>query len=431
MPDNKRPNKASKAPTSSATNPSPHAGQTFVTPSKRSKSQFLNTIREAIRLRHYSLRTEDAYVLWCKRFILFHNKRHPSDMGEQEIIAFLTDLAVNQQVAPATQNQALNALVFMYRDVLDTPLGDDLVTFVRAKTETKVPVVLSREEVACVLAQLSGTRWLMAALMYGSGLRLMEMLRLRVKDLDFDNLAVIVRSGKGAKDRVVTLPTELLEPLRDHLRDRRALFEDDKACNVAGVELPHALSRKYPRAAMEFAWHYVFPSVSLSTCPRTGAVRRHHVSDSTVQRFVREAVRSAGIDKAASCHTLRHSFATHLLQRGASIRTVQEQLGHRSVRTTQIYTHVVDRGGSSVRSPLSDLPNTQRPIPTPQPYEPRRADAGPRKDSVPASGNEAASSSPEGVANTVSPEAATSPESSQGLLRRLLGQLEDLLGPKG
>ncbi|MEO0423152.1 MAG: integron integrase [Pseudomonadota bacterium] len=409
MPDTKQPDKPPHPPHGPAGPPREHPNQTFTTPPKRSQSPFLNTIRETIRLRHYSLRTEDAYVLWCKRFILFHHKRHPTEMGEEEVVAFLTDLAVNHHVAPATQNQALNALAFMYREVLERPLGDDMVMFVRAKTHKKVPVVLSADEIARFLNQLDGTRWLMAALMYGSGLRLMEVLRLRVKDLDFDNLAVIVRSGKGAKDRVVTLPKELVQPLRAHLLERRELFQADIEAKVAGVELPHALSRKYPRAAMQFAWQYVFPSGVLSTCPRTGAVRRHHVSESTVQRVVREAIAAAGIDKAASCHTLRHSFATHLLQRGADIRTVQEQLGHRSVRTTQIYTHVVDRGASNVRSPLSDLAAAERPFPVPMPYTPPRPDPA----SVPA--------------GPAAPEAKEDAAASPTLLRRLLGQLDELL----
>jgi integron integrase len=345
-------------------------GQSFVTPRQRSRSPFLNSLRDALRVHHYSLRTEDAYTQWCKRYILFHNKRHPREMGEREVVAFLTDLAVTHNVAPATQNQALNAIVFMYRYVLETPLGDELVTFVRAKSHRKIPVVLTRDEVARLLAQLKGTRWLMAALLYGSGLRVMEMLRLRVKDLDFAHRSIVVRSGKGAKDRVVTLPAELVAPLSTHLDERRQLLAVDLQNHVAGVEMPHALAKKYPRAATQFAWQYVFPSKSLSTCPRTGAVRRHHVSDSSVQRFIRDAVQRAGIDKAASCHTLRHSFATHLLERGADIRTVQEQLGHRSVRTTQIYTHVIDRGGLGVRSPLSDLPASALPMPTPEVYPP-------------------------------------------------------------
>lgn len=315
------------------------------------RSAFLDEVRAAIRVRHYSIRTEQAYLGWIRRFILFHGKRHPRDMGEPEVAAFLTDLAVERQVAPATQNLALNALVFVYRHMLERPLGE-IAGIVRASRPPKLPVVLSPEEVGRVLAGLSGTAWLVACLQYGSGLRLMESVRLRVKDLDFAHRAVFVRDGKGGKDRVVTLPDELIVPLRRHLEHRRNLFEQDQRAGVASVHLPHALARKYPHAAREWGWQYVFPANRVSTDPRSGERRRHHVDESAIQKALRRAIVAAGIERPASCHTLRHSFATHLLERGADIRTVQEQLGHADVRTTQIYTHVIERGGRGVRSPL-------------------------------------------------------------------------------
>ena len=314
-------------------------------------SPFLDEVRAAIRVRHYSIRTEQAYLDWTRRFILFHGKRHPREMGVEEVRAFLTHLAVDGHVAPATQNQALNALVFLYRYVVEQPLGE-IPGIVRAKKPAKLPVVLSPDEVRRVLGQLSGVHWLVACLQYGSGLRLMESVRLRVKDLDFGHRALIVRSGKGGKDRVVTLPDELIEPLRCQLQYRRTLFEQDRASGEASVYLPHALARKYPNARLEWGWQYVFASDRLSRDPRSGVRQRHHIDESAVQKAVRNALRAAGVEKAASCHSLRHSFATHLLEGGADIRTVQEQLGHADVRTTQIYTHVIERGGRGVRSPL-------------------------------------------------------------------------------
>ena len=266
--------------------------------------------------------------------------------------AFLSHLAVVDQVAPATQNQALNALLFLYDAVLQRALGD-MPGVVRAKAKLHLPVVLSVEEVARVLANLPQRVWLPACLQYGSGLRLMESVRLRVKDLDFGHRALLVRDGKGGKDRVVTLPDELVEPLTRHLAARRTLFERDVAEGHGAVWLPHALARKYPAAPREWGWQYVFPADRVSTDPRSGERRRHHLDEQRVQRAVRRAVVQAAIAKPASCHTLRHSFATHLLERGADIRTVQEQLGHRDVRTTQIYTHVLKRGGMAVKSPLT------------------------------------------------------------------------------
>lgn len=314
-------------------------------------SPFMEEVRTAIRVRHYSIRTERAYMDWIRRFIVYSGKRHPRDMGEAEVAAFLGHLAVDRQVAEATQNQALNALAFLYKRVIERPLGE-IEGLVRAKRPARLPVVLTGEEIGRVLAALSGQYWLLACLQYGSGLRLMESVRLRVKDLDFPHRAVIVRRGKGGKDRVVTLPDELITPLRRQLAHRRNLFEQDAAAGVHSVHLPDALARKYPNAAHEWGWQYVFPADRVSTDPRSGTRQRHHVGETAVQKAVRRALRAAGIERPASCHTLRHSFATHLLESGADIRTVQEQLGHADVRTTQIYTHVIERGGRGVRSPL-------------------------------------------------------------------------------
>lgn len=317
-------------------------------------SPFLRNVRDAIRVRHFSIRTEEAYVHWVKRFILHWDKRHPAEMGEQEVAAFLNWLAVDGQVAASTQNQALNALVFLYRNVVGRPLGE-FTGLVRAKRPQRVPVVLSPQEVARVLQHLQSVHWLVACLQYGSGLRLLESVRLRVKDLDFEHRAILVRDGKGAKDRVVTLPDELIVPLKRHLANRRTLFERDRAEGLSGVYLPYALARKYPNAESEWGWQYVFVADKASVDPRSGKKRRHHTDESTVQKAVRAAVRLSNIHKPASCHTLRHSFATHLLERGADIRTVQEQLGHSDIRTTQIYTHVLKRGGLAVKSPLGSV----------------------------------------------------------------------------
>ena len=314
-------------------------------------SPFLERVRQSIRVRHYSRRTEDAYLGWIRRYILFHGKRHPADMGAPEVGAFLTHLAVEREVSSGTQNQALNALVFLYGKVLESPLPQ-MAGVVRAKSSTRLPVVLSMTEISALLLNLRGVPWLVACLLYGSGLRLLEAMRLRVKDLDFPRRALLVRDGKGSKDRVVTLADELVEPLRRHLENRRSLFDQDVAAGCGAVWLPHALARRYPNAPLEWGWQYVFPANQLSTDPRSGERRRHHLDESVVQKAVRRAVKAAGIEKPASCHTLRHSFATHLLERGADIRTVQEQLGHVDVRTTQIYTHVISRGGRAVRSPL-------------------------------------------------------------------------------
>lgn len=323
----------------------------------RSTSPFLNLVRDAIRVRHYSIRTEQAYIQWIKRFILFHGKRHPDEMSEPEVVSFLTYLAVERKVSASTQNQALNALVFLYKAVLQKPLKN-INNAVRAKRTQKLPVVLTQNEIRRLLRHLSGIHWLAVCLMYGSGLRLMECVRIRVKDLDFDHRAIVVRDGKGGKDRVVTLADELLRPLQRHLEAVKNLHEKDLRDGFGAVYLPFALERKYPSAPREWAWQYVFPAAQRSIDPRSGMERRHHFGEQSLQRAVKSAIRKAGIQKPASCHTLRHSFATHLLERGMDIRTVQEQLGHKDLRTTQIYTHVLRRGGNSVLSPLAAVLGT-------------------------------------------------------------------------
>jgi len=308
-------------------------------------------MRDVLRLKHYSIRTEDSYVDWIRRFILFHKKRHPKDMGRAEVEAFLTHLAVEGNVAASTQNQALSALLFLYHEVLkvefDAPLDS-----VRAKKPARLPVVLTRAEAHQVIDGMSGTYQLMAKLLYGSGLRLMECLRLRVKDIDFERREITVRDAKGGHERVTMLPASLVTPLQEHLKRVKLLHEQDLATGYGQVYLPYALDRKYPNAATEWGWQYVFPSERLSTDPRTGITRRHHMDESNLQRAVKDAVRLARLAKPASCHTFRHSFATHLLESGYDIRTVQELLGHKDVRTTMIYTHVLNRGGLAVRSPL-------------------------------------------------------------------------------
>lgn len=317
-----------------------------------SSSPFLDRVSAAVRVGHFSIRTEQAYVDWIRRFIHFHHRRHPEQLGAAEAAAFLSHLAVNDHVAPATQKQALNALAFLFEAVLERPLGD-MPGVVRAKPKLHLPLVLSVDEVARVLSKLPERVWLPACLQYGSGLRLTESVRLRVQDLDFEHRALLVCDGMGGKDRVVTLPDELVEPLQRHLAARRTQFERDVAAAQAGVWLPHALARKYPAAPCAWGWQYVFPAEQISTDPRSGARRRQHLDEQQVQRAVRRAVVRSAIAKPASCHTLRHSFATHLLERGADIRTVQAQLGHRDIRTTQIYTQVLKHGGMAVTSPLA------------------------------------------------------------------------------
>lgn len=315
------------------------------------KPPLLEQVRRTLRLRHYSIRTERAYVDWIKRFILFHGKRHPSEMGADEIRRFLSHLATDKTVAAATQNQALCSLLFLYREVLGVELPY-VEGIERAKRPARVPVVLTRAEADLVLSGMNGTYRLMAGLLYGSGLRLMECVRLRVKDLDFGYRQVTVRDGKGEKDRRTVLPESLAEPLGRHLERVRLLHEEDLRAGYGRVYLPYALARKYQSAAAEWVWQWVFPAAKLSRDPRSGEVRRHHASEDMLQSAVKRASKAAGVEKRVSCHTLRHSFATHLLESGYDIRTVQELLGHTSVETTQIYTHVLNKGGRGVRSPL-------------------------------------------------------------------------------
>lgn len=315
------------------------------------KPRLLDQVRQQIRVRNYSIRTEAVYAEWVKRYIRFHHYRHPLEMGGAEIEAFLTHLAVKRNVAGATQNQALAALLFLYKEVLKVDLPW-LNGIVRAKKPKHLPVVLTRDEVSRVLTQMSGVKWMVATLLYGSGLRLLEALRLRVKDVEFARGEVVVRDGKGQKDRVTMLPRTLVEPLREHLGLVEALHQQDLAEGFGRANLPFALARKYPNAAADWAWQFVFPSGNRSVDPRSKGIFRHHVHEKTVQRAIREAVRSAGVIKPATPHTLRHSFATHLLESGQDIRTVQELLGHADVKTTMIYTHVLNRGGLGVLSPL-------------------------------------------------------------------------------
>jgi integron integrase len=315
------------------------------------RPRLLEQLRNAIGRLHYSPRTEETYVHWVKRFIYFSGKRHPAELGAAEVTAFLNYLARERDVAAATQNQALSALLFLYKEVLRTPLPwlDELD---RARRPARVPTVLTRDEVHRLLAAMQGTKWLMASLLYGAGLRLRECLKLRVKDIDFGYCQILVRDGKGMKDRVTMLPGSVVEPLQAHLRAAKELHERDLAEGYGDVELPDALARKYPRAQYEWAWKFAFPSHKLSTDPATGVIRRHHLYENYVIRGVARAARAARIAKHVSCHTLRHSFATHLLEAGYDIRTVQELLGHADVSTTMIYTHVLNKGGAGVHSPL-------------------------------------------------------------------------------
>ncbi len=316
--------------------------------------KLLDQVRARIRVKHYSIRTEDQYVFWIRRFIHFHGKRHPRDMGAPEVEAFLSDLAVNGRVAASTQNQALSALLFLYREVLEVRLPW-LDNITRAKPSQRLPVVLTPAEVRAVLERMDGVHGLMARLLYGTGMRLMECVRLRVKDIDFGRNEILIRDGKGAKDRVTMLPAALAGPLADHLARRRVIYEDDLRDGKAAVWLPDALAKKYPNAPTEWAWQFVFCSGSHSTDPRSGVVRRHHVDEKLLQRAMKKAVTAARLAKPATPHTLRHSFATHLLEGGSDIRTVQELLGHSDVSTTMIYTHVLNKGGRGVISPLDRL----------------------------------------------------------------------------
>ncbi len=315
------------------------------------KPKLLELVRDKLRAKHYSYRTEQQYLAWIRRFIVHHGKKHPTEMGATEIEQFLTHLAVQRTVSASTQNQALSAILFLYRQVLSIDLPW-LENMVRARKPIRVPVVLSRQEVQTLLAQLDGQFHLMAQLMYGSGLRLMETLRLRVKDVDFEYMQIVVRDGKGNKDRVTVLPDGVVASLKLHLAVVKEQHARALRRGLAGVELPKALARKYPNAAKGWGWQYVFPAARACRDPRSGEIRRHHVHETGVQRVVRLAARRVGIIKPVGPHTLRHCFATHLLERGYDIRTVQELMGHSDVRTTQVYTHVMKKGAGAVKSPL-------------------------------------------------------------------------------
>lgn len=313
--------------------------------------RLLDRVRDALRRRHYSYRTEQSYLQWIRRFIFFQKKRHPRDMGEAEIAAFVTHLAVQRRVSSSTQNQALNAILFLYKQVLEHNVGL-IHGVVRAKRPKRLSVVMTQEEVQALLCRLAGRDWLLASLMYGAGLRVMECVRLRVKDIDFGLNQIIVRDGKGQKDRVTPLPMIAVPALQQQIEHVKRIREADLADGYGEVSMPFALARKYPNAARELTWWYLFPASQHSRDPYSDRIKRHHLDESAIQKAVKQAVRASGIPKPVSCHTFRHSFATHLLNSGYDIRTVQELLGHKDVATTMIYTHVLHRGGQGVISPL-------------------------------------------------------------------------------
>ncbi len=318
------------------------------------KPKLLDQVRHALLAHHYSLKTCEAYVTWIKKFIFFHDKRHPAEMAETEINAFLTYLAVEQNVSASTQNQALSALLFLYRHVIGRDLGD-LGKVIRARKPKRLPVVLTREEVKAIIGQLKNENQLMASLMYGSGMRLMECLTLRIQDIDFTKNEITIRGGKGDKDRVTMLPESLKINLQEHLKNVKEIHKKDIQDGWGRVQLPEALDRKYPNAPTEWRWQWVFPQENRWRNQKTGEQGRHHVDESILQKAFKQAVEKAGITKRASCHSLRHSFATHLIESGYDIRTVQELLGHTDVRTTMIYTHVLNRDGHGVKSPIDNL----------------------------------------------------------------------------
>jgi integron integrase len=332
--------------------PKPSQPASLPTPRSPQPKKLLDRYSEALRNLHYSLRTERTYTGWVRQFILFHNKRHPTEMGPAEINEFITHLVNQKSVSASTQNQAISAILFLYRNVLQIGLDETALLPIRPGRPKRVPTVLSRDEAKRVISRMDGVHKLMTQILYGSGLRLMEVMRLRVKDLDFENHQIIVRDGKGENDRITMFPDLLIEPLRLHLQQVRALHELDLARGYGTVYLPYALDRKYPNANREFAWQYVFPAPDLSTDPVSGVRQRHHLNESGLQKAVKQAARAAKMDKPVSPHTFRHSFATHLLENGYDIRTVQELLGHKDVKTTQIYTHVMRKGANAVLSPL-------------------------------------------------------------------------------
>ncbi|MBV5260011.1 integron integrase [Synechococcus moorigangaii CMS01] len=322
-----------------------------MTPSPPRK--LLDVVREVIRLKHYSYRTEQSYLDWIRRYLRYHNGKHPRDMGKPEIQAFLTHLAVEGHVAASTQNQALSALLFLYRNVLEIKI-EGISEFARAKRPKRLPTVLTKSEVQAVMQHLTGVERLVIQLLYGSGLRLSEALNLRVKDVDFAQNQLIIRDTKGNEDRVTPLPNTMQVALKGHLEAVRRVHQQDLDWGYGSVYLPYALAKKYPNADRSWIWQYIFPSYALSQDPRSGVTRRHHLSESSIQKALKKAVQRSEVSKRVSCHTFRHSFATHLLQNGYDIRTVQELLGHKDVKTTMIYTHVLNRGGYAVRSPLDD-----------------------------------------------------------------------------
>lgn len=319
-------------------------------PLQKRPKKLLDQVREVMRLKHYAYRTEETYVQWIRRYILFHDKRHPTEMGRPEIEAFLTDLAVNQQVAASTQNQALNAVLFLYHKVLGIEIVG--INAVRAPQPRNLPVVLTKAEALAIIQIIDGPHQLVVKLLYGSGLRLYEALRLRIKDLDFAQQQIVVRDGKGRKNRITMLPTSALTELQDHLVGVRRQHQQDLGRGFGSVYLPFALARKYPNANRDWIWQWVFPAGRIVKDPRSGEMRRHHLHESGIQKAVKRAMRQTGIAKKVGCHTFRHSFATHLLEAGYDIRTIQELLGHKDIKTTMIYTHVLNRGGLGVRSPL-------------------------------------------------------------------------------
>jgi integron integrase len=323
-------------------------------PTTDNKPKLLTQLSQAIRSRHYSRKTEATYIHWIKRFIFFHHVRHPQEMAEPEINAFLTHLAVKENVSASTQNQALCAIIFLYKHVLNRKIGD-IGEIIRARKPARLPVVMTKDEVKAVLSNLTGDKWIIACLMYGAGLRLMECLRLRVQDLDFSKSQIIVRSGKGDKDRVTMFPESVKKSLAEHLSKVKKIHESDITNGFGRVLLPDALARKYPNASKEWRWQWIFPQETLWQNKKTGERGRHHIDESIIQKSVKDAVAKAGLVKRATCHTFRHSFATHLLEDGYDIRTVQELLGHKDVKTTMIYTHVLNKGPSAVRSPADNL----------------------------------------------------------------------------